>query len=424
MSTSERRFQAYDIFKLIVTIILIILILWQWRTLPGPSSAASPSPTPPSGATVIAAEPSAVPATDRPTLAVPVVEAVVGAEGVALSGTGTPNSRVQITLDGQVVGQADVDANGRWTFSFDAAPGEHTILVQALEAAGGAAAAASPLTLTVPAPIDAPTLDALPTDAAPGALTLSGTGTPRTTVQIVIDGRVAGQAAIGANGRWSFATEVPTAGAHTLLVNALDDAGQVAASAPPATLQLTAPPTSTPAPAVTPAAPTLDTLPTDGAPGTLALSGSGTPGATIQIVIDGQVAGQTRVGADGRWLFPVEIAAAGEHTVQVNALDNAGQVAASAPPATLQLATASTSTPTPRPPAPTARPGAASDCNPNDPAAYGEDLGQVWRVDRCDTLSYIARRTGIDLNLLIAANPQIQNPDLIFPGQTVTLPGR
>lgn len=40
-----------------------------------------------------------------------------------------------------------------------------------------------------------------------------------------------------------------------------------------------------------------------------------------------------------------------------------------------------------------------------------------------DTLWAIARANGVPLQQLIEANPQIQNPDLIFPGQRINLPG-
>lgn len=40
-----------------------------------------------------------------------------------------------------------------------------------------------------------------------------------------------------------------------------------------------------------------------------------------------------------------------------------------------------------------------------------------------ETLSGIAQQHGVSLNALINANPQIRNPDLIYPGQTVHMPG-
>ncbi|MFC2508693.1 MAG: LysM peptidoglycan-binding domain-containing protein, partial [Bacteroides sp.] len=36
-----------------------------------------------------------------------------------------------------------------------------------------------------------------------------------------------------------------------------------------------------------------------------------------------------------------------------------------------------------------------------------------------DTLSAIAARNGVSIQALLAANPQISNPDLIFAGDTI-----
>lgn len=43
-------------------------------------------------------------------------------------------------------------------------------------------------------------------------------------------------------------------------------------------------------------------------------------------------------------------------------------------------------------------------------------------VQRGDTLSAIARRFRVTLAALIAANPQIRDPNLIFPGQIINIP--
>ncbi len=45
-------------------------------------------------------------------------------------------------------------------------------------------------------------------------------------------------------------------------------------------------------------------------------------------------------------------------------------------------------------------------------------------VKEGDTLFKIAKREGVTLEALIAANPQIKNPDLIFPGQKVFIPSK
>ena len=50
--------------------------------------------------------------------------------------------------------------------------------------------------------------------------------------------------------------------------------------------------------------------------------------------------------------------------------------------------------------------------------------GQAHTVARGDTLSAIAQKNGVSLSALIAANPQIKNPDLIYPGDEVSIPSR
>ena len=48
--------------------------------------------------------------------------------------------------------------------------------------------------------------------------------------------------------------------------------------------------------------------------------------------------------------------------------------------------------------------------------------GTVYTVRSGDTMWLIARRFGISLDALIKANPQIKDPNLIFPGQVLTIP--
>ncbi len=45
-----------------------------------------------------------------------------------------------------------------------------------------------------------------------------------------------------------------------------------------------------------------------------------------------------------------------------------------------------------------------------------------YTVQPGDTLFFIAQRFGVTLQALIAANPQIPDPNLIFPGQVITIP--
>ena len=46
---------------------------------------------------------------------------------------------------------------------------------------------------------------------------------------------------------------------------------------------------------------------------------------------------------------------------------------------------------------------------------------KTYTVVSGDTLWGIASRYNLTLNALLALNPQIQNPNLIYPGQTITV---
>jgi uncharacterized protein (TIGR02594 family) len=48
--------------------------------------------------------------------------------------------------------------------------------------------------------------------------------------------------------------------------------------------------------------------------------------------------------------------------------------------------------------------------------------GNNYTVKRGDTLSGIAKDQGVNLSSLIKANPQIKNPNLIYPGQQINIP--
>jgi len=54
----------------------------------------------------------------------------------------------------------------------------------------------------------------------------------------------------------------------------------------------------------------------------------------------------------------------------------------------------------------------------------GKDQGDHYIVAMCETMSIISERTGVEMNDLKTRNPQVENPDLIFPNQRLWLPPR
>ena len=149
--------------------------------------------------------------------------------------------------------------------------------------------------------------------------------------------------------------------------------------------------------------------------GALALSGTGTPGTTLEIVANGEVLDTVTVGPDGTWALASELAP-GDYEL---AVQNTGD-----PDSLSETVDVSVAAP---------QPEAAEDESTVDDtevvcgvgeAPHGIDQGDTYVVARCEYMGLIAARTGVKLADLIAANPQIANPNLIYPGQVLNLPPR
>ena len=64
----------------------------------------------------------------------------------------------------------------------------------------------------------------------------------------------------------------------------------------------------------------------------------------------------------------------------------------------------------------------ADDASETDVSSVGSGDTGSYIVRKGDTLWGIAKKCGVTLTALIAANPQIRNPNLIYPGDEVKLP--
>ncbi len=464
--------RAYNIFKLVVTLILIlIIIILLLRARPG----AAPAPQ-------VVVEPTVTVAV-APTLSMP----EVGDDGtVTFSGTGTPGSKVEIWAGGKKLGEATVGADGKWAFAAPLEPGEYAFSARAVDASGKTLAESAPLKFTVPALVKAPTLDK-PEVSDDGTVTFSGTGTPGSTVEIWAGGKKLGEATVGADGTWAFAAPALEAGDYEFSARAVDASGKTMAESAP--LKFTVP--------ALVKAPTLD-KPEVGDDGTVTLSGTGTPGSTVEIWAGGKKLGEATVGADGTWAFAAPALEGGDYDFTARAVDASGKTLAESAPLKFTVP-ALVKAPTLTAPLPdasiagdtltlegTGEPGAEIEILDNgkvvgkavvqadgtwkfdykvEPGAHslavqnagdaasasatvnvqvaavskpapatgvcsagnipmGIDQGTTYIVARCEYMALIAQRTGVKLADLIAANPQVTNPNLIYPDQVLNLPPR
>jgi len=267
------------------------------------------------GAVAAAANPAALSiAAPQPQIAAPTLnlpgQSLTAGE-IALSGTGTPGAKIAIVVDGMPAGTAVVGPDGKWSLLVTLSQGDHQIVARALDAAGQIAAAANPVHVTVSGSAQAPTTKAgsvtvahPPTITAPapgatvagGSLTLAGSGTPGSQVEILDGTAVIGTATVGADGTWNFPTTATT-GQHTYAVR---PAGDTTAASPHISITVSEPP----APAG--AQPLAITSPIDGArfeSRPITAAGTGAPGSQIEILDSDKVVGTATVGADGTWSF-------------------------------------------------------------------------------------------------------------------------
>ena len=320
-----------------------------------------------------------------PTIAVFTTERL--ADPVILAGTGTPNSDLQLLVANEAIGMTRVDANGNWSFTTRfTEPGTYRVSAQSLDHDGSVAGTSETRLVTKAAPIVAPTLRASATEISDAAVTLSGRGTPGSVVQVRSGDTVVGTARVGSDGAWSLDTTLDDPGTFTFVADALSN-GNVVASSNPVDVTRSVP-----------AAPVSLFYPADGADilvGELTIRGRGEPDAVVDVYSNGDVAGSARVDSDGEWAYTLDVTE-GDYIFAAAPEDS--------DPTSNTLAARVTT------------PG-NQDCSLNP----GIERGATYIVGTCDTLISIGDAFDIDVNLLIAANPQFEDENLIYPGEIVNL---
>lgn len=342
---SQAEVRRYNWFKIIVLVILVLLLLLlSLSRCNGPAAVSEISPTAvpeaipidnETAATVSTATSETAVALDTPQLTAPAeADPLPVNSEVELVGIGTPGSDVRILLNGQIEQTVRVGEDGTWRYTFTPEEtGELEVSLEAVDEAGEVQAEPAVINFMVAAPepeITAPTLDQPEEEVVAGDYTLTGSGTPGSTVEVVIDGQAVGTAEVNEDGTWSLVTELSEPGNYNVSIRALDAAGNVAAEAEAVELAV----------AQLIEAPTLDLpLSEDGiTAGDVELSGTGTPGSSIVIEINGEEVETVEVDADGNWSYTADLAEAGDYQVVVRALDDSGEPVAEAEPVTISTA--------------------------------------------------------------------------------------
>ena len=239
---------------------------------------------------------------------------------VVFSGTAEPNAAVEVWIDGTLADGATTDASGAWSVAITVADGDHTARARAIDEAGNGSAQGGATAFRVDA-----TLPAAPVLSAPAAavstnaatLAVSGTAEPDVTIELLLDGVVVDTVVADALGLFGYDLALPaTDGARVLTAVAVDGAGNRSPASTPVTVTV-----DRTAPAAAAIA-----APAEGGwvtTGTVVVSGSAEPGATVRITADTGVTVDVTAAADGSFQTSLALPD-GARSVSVRVLDAAG----------------------------------------------------------------------------------------------------
>lgn len=234
-----------------------------------------------------------------------------------IRGTTDPNATVTIVIDGGAPITVTADGQGNWTHTPTAplSQGPHTVDVTANDEAGNMTSQSVTFTVDAGAPtltIDSPADNEVTNDKTP---TISGTAAPGATVKVTVEstGEVLTTTA-NAQGAWSVTpmTSLPS-GPNTVnatldgIVNAPVESVTFSVNANSGGLVITSP------------------QPGDITGTTTTVTGTGTPGSTIVITVDGMEIGTTTVGPEGEWSVDVNLPT-GEVTITVTSTTPTGEM--------------------------------------------------------------------------------------------------
>ncbi|TAK58376.1 MAG: DUF11 domain-containing protein, partial [Bacteroidetes bacterium] len=235
-----------------------------------------------------------------------------------ITGITEPNITVIVYVDNVPIDTVESDGSGNWTTVSPAlATGTHTAKGRGIDDAGNQAVSvthtfyvdATPPPIVIQTPPDS----SVTSDNTP---TYTGTTDPNLTVIVKVDGVPIDTVVADGSGNWTTTQPTPLSdGPHTVSATATDPYGNSATDTNPFTVDTT-PPTA------------VITEPTDGETtndNTPPIMGTGTPGATLVLSVDGVPVDTLVIPANGQWSYtPPTPLADGPHTTQATVTDAVG----------------------------------------------------------------------------------------------------
>lgn len=283
-----------------------------------------------------------------------------------LSGTGEAGSTISIYNGSTLVGTAQVQANGSWSFtpSTSLGAGIWNLTATATDAAGNTSAASEIRSFTIDTtPPAAPVIDTvydgtgpITGNLSPGQITdearpvISGTREANTTLRLYDNGTLLAEIPADNSSSWRYAPDTSLAtGNHIITVIAVDAAGNASPVSDSVNFVVDTMP---------PLTPVITSVSDDQAPGlgtiangqstndpTPTFSGTAEAGATITLYENGLVVGTTTAQPDGAWSVSTSTLASGTHVITAVATDAAGNSSPNSTAFTLMVDTTAPQTP-------------------------------------------------------------------------------
>ncbi|MDR1368945.1 MAG: Ig-like domain-containing protein, partial [Dysgonamonadaceae bacterium] len=237
-----------------------------------------------------------------------------------ITGTGEPEATITMYVDGVKHGTTTVGEDGKWEYCFiqELSEGQHEICADQTDLAGNTSGKTceevnviKDKTPPVPPKIDNPDAPIRPDGC------ISGTGEPRATATIYVDGVKHGTTIVGEDGKWQYCFVDPelSEGIHEICVDLTDLAGNTSLkTCVNKEVDDTAP------------SPPNFTVPSQ-VPPHFCISGTGEKGAKITLYVDGEQYGYTFVDQSGYWGYCFDLEE-GYHSICAEQTDLVGHTSA------------------------------------------------------------------------------------------------
>ena len=310
------------------------------------------------------------------------------------AGLGTPLSAMGLMVNGELVSEFEADENGNWTTDVELGVGTNDIQVVELDADGNVIGESEVFSKNIVYATVTPSLSMPENGFVEGVNTLSDMGTPMAAMGVLLNGELISEFTTDENGMWSTDVTLP-AGEGELQIVEFDADGNVVAESDVYAL----------------AADYATVTPTISLPngqlteGKNSFSGTGTPNSTMGLMLNGVLVAEFTTDENGNWSTDVDLSE-GDADVQVVQYDADGNVIAESETASMNVGKAPVIDTAPD----------TKNCG------IGKVNNGLYVVNYCQNLTRIAEALNVDLDALLEANPEIKDPNLIFPGQRLVIP--